>query len=233
MFDSLISIPSRPFNTTIWRVINPATLPNGQFDAEICYNTEMIPDIVDIMGKGRYFYNSFTDQQIQLSMTVREFASFMPSLLNSYSESTPINIGCRPDISEMVVDIKTADGSKMLQWPMRCVYVVSTTGEEFMSVLGEFRMSYVPQSNGQQLTGVVLSVSVHNLKPSNKFPIMGLSSLSEVMNRIGQTFKGMDLLSPGNIQVTLQNMFKYTAGDAGINGDAFCFKYLYSSSVEN
>jgi hypothetical protein len=229
-FDSTISIPNRPFNISIWRNITTEGMITSDYDAEICYNIELIPDILDILGKGRYFYLTPTEAQISLSLSIRQFASVMPELLNYYSEDTPVVVGCRPDISEMVVDLKKAP--RTLQWPFRCVYAVGSTGEEFLSALVEFRMLYtVSPINSNMMTATMNGAYVHNIKPASRYSVLSLSMISEIMNRFSQSFVNQSFLSPGYINVEINNMGSYDAKVAGVDGDAYCIRFSKRASM--
>lgn len=233
-FDSLISIPNRPFNTTIFKYINTPNQPQGPFDTEVCYNSELIPDILDILGKGRYFYLVANPQQVQLTLNVKTFASIMPEMLNHYPEETPINIGCRPEINEMAEDVNVVQNvsARVMQWPFRCVFVVDTTGEEILSSVVEFRMGYSPKvTTDYKLSMQIQFAYVHNMKPQSRFNVNSLSMISEVMNRFSQSFVNFDALTPGYVQVQLNNMGSYTPQKVYQNGDAYCITYTKTSAA--
>jgi len=65
--------------------------------------------MMDILGKGRYYYYIFTNEDMAYTMNVGNFLPIKPDLINRYSETDKVVVGCRPNINYRVTDMKIAD----------------------------------------------------------------------------------------------------------------------------
>ena len=233
-YNTTIILPGRPFITQIWRKIFPKLAP--QHDLEICYNEEIFADIMDTLGKGRYYYHVFTDQEMAYTMNAGNFYPVMPDLINRYVETEPVKIGCRPDISYRVVDLKIKDKPFYMQIPMRCTFVIARTGEEFMSASVDYRAKYTPMAYIDGGVSAELSdVHVHNVRASFWHTLGTQMELSEILDKTVSQFSSLNVIYPSRVSMAVHRpqRYQYKGLISDASSDAICVSFdKYSSMTE-
>jgi len=166
--------------------------------------------MMDILGKGRYYYYIFTNEDMAYTMNVGNFLPIKPDLINRYSETDKVVVGCRPNINYRVTDMKIADNPFVIQIPMRCDMVVSKTGEEFYSATVVYRANYKPMVTAAGgLYAVLHNVKVHYVVPNYFAEVNTQMEASEILDKTSLMFEGKSLLDPATIIVPVPRMTRY------------------------
>ena len=197
-YNTTVTIPQRPFITEIVKQITPKFSPDHQL--EICFNEEIFAATLDTLGKGRYNYHIFTSEELTYSLIVGNFLPIAPNLITKYMEWEPVQVGCRPDISERVVDLKVAGQGYYMQIPMKCAMSVCSTGEEFMSLTVEYRANYKPgaESSDGGIYALLENARVHNFH-LGYIQMQSLMKLNEMLDKMARFYNSMNVILPSKI----------------------------------
>jgi hypothetical protein len=225
-YNTTITIPNRPFITEMVRTVYPKVAPDHQL--EICFNEEIFADTMDTLGKGRYFYQEFENVIFGTELKVANFLPLIPSLVTKYSPQDGVRVGCRPDISERVVDLKIANKPLYMQIPLKCAMAITKTGEEFMSLTVELRANYKPAAYYDGGVYALLeNVRVHNYHAPFFYPLHTQMELNEILDRIANFYNNLNVIFPARVLAPLHRpqLYQYKALTTDTTADVICVKY--------
>jgi len=183
----------------MYRSMLGSVLPQGDFD--YCLNSQLVPDVMDILGKGGY-YDSEVDPTMMgfASNEVREFFPIFPNLEYKYKPTDQVKIVCSSSRFEATTDLKLHQFSTpvlILQNPLYCFFETVVDGEPFLVADIFIRFFYQMICKDEAFYGHVDGVELFGEKLTPDLPTNRKLILEDKLRIFVQNFHGTDLVSPG------------------------------------
>jgi len=210
-----------------YRRMNSSVVPQGDFD--FCFAGELVPDVMDVLGKGGYY-----DKEVDpltwdfKTREVQELFYFMPSLRERFKGTEEFSIFCMSSRYETINDLtqrELPDPLPELQNPVYCLLHIKSTGEYLFVVDIYARFFYELKPTSEGFFGHVRSVSLKDIQVVPPLPISKKEKLGEhVKAYLLYTFFDKELLSPG-ITVKPNRLNELVFDFAYFQDEAVCLYY--------
>ena len=210
----------------IFREMNSSVVPQGDFD--YCLAAELVPDVLDAMGKGGYNDVVVSPEAWGFKTnTVQEFFNILPSLKEKYLGDEEYVIHCQYSREETVNDvtqIEWMDPLLELQSPMHC-YLFTIVDSNFFLVVDIFmRFYYELKCKNESFYGHVRSAAIKSFRSLPQLPEKKHEILEEHVLIYTFSFNDKELLSPG-IKVLPNRKDELIFDWAYTKSEEICFYY--------
>eukprot|EP01022_Parablepharisma_sp_SALTPOND_P012402 TRINITY_DN1590_c1_g1_i1.p2 TRINITY_DN1590_c1_g1~~TRINITY_DN1590_c1_g1_i1.p2 ORF type:complete len:480 (+),score=39.45 TRINITY_DN1590_c1_g1_i1:3443-4882(+) len=210
----------------MYRQMKTDVVPQGDFD--YCLAAQLVPDVLDALGKGGYYDTEVPPELWGFETEkIREFFNIMPTLKERYTGEETFAIHCQSSRFETTNDI-TQRGSQspvlQMQNPTYCFVYVPATGEYFMMVDMFMRFYYEMKCTNESFYGHILFASLYGFKTLPDLPESKRLILDEHLQKFTSFFTDSELISPGiKVIPNRHNELKYDW--AYIRPEEICFYY--------
>eukprot|EP01022_Parablepharisma_sp_SALTPOND_P019048 TRINITY_DN3201_c0_g1_i1.p1 TRINITY_DN3201_c0_g1~~TRINITY_DN3201_c0_g1_i1.p1 ORF type:complete len:541 (-),score=20.30 TRINITY_DN3201_c0_g1_i1:368-1990(-) len=208
----------------MYRRMNSTVVPRGDFD--YCLAAELVPDVMDAMGKGGYNDKDEDPKKWGFeSNTIKEFFNILPSLKETYKGDEVFIVHCQSSRFETVNDVTQkgwTDPLLELQNPVYCMF--SVEGHYFLSVDTFMRFYYELKCKNESFYAHIRAALLKDFKTVPLLPEARKELLAEKVEAYTHTFYDTELLSPG-IKVMPNRHDELIFDWAYTKNEEICFYY--------
>jgi len=216
----------------MYRKVNSTVIPQSNFD--ICMNAELVPDVMDIMGKGGYHDREVDPRQWSFnSDEMREVFNILPNLEEKYNPTDKFIITCQCSRFETVNDMtqrQLLEPLLELQNPIYCMFRALKDDNFFLIVDIFFREYYELKNKQDVFYGHVRSIGMKDYRTTPSLPENRKQILTEHVISYMYTFFDTELLSPGlRVIPNRHNEVVYQWGY--LKEEEICFYYKENRTI--
>ena len=133
---SALLVTGRPYLNNIFRMvyskIDDANDP--KYDLSICYNLDLFWSHLEIKSKTRYYFTVPKENQINMTLEMKNIIEMRPELSDSYDESEKVTIGCRPDLYKTMQFVDYIGDKLIIRYPWYCLFEHEATGINLLNI---------------------------------------------------------------------------------------------------
>ncbi|MDR3737349.1 MAG: hypothetical protein P4L10_17715 [Acidobacteriaceae bacterium] len=218
----------------MYRKMNGTIVPQGDFD--YCLPAELIPAVLDTLGKGGYYDTEVMPEIWGFeSDSIKEFYNIIPSLKEKYPESAKFAIHCQSSRFETVNDITQRDWIEpvlQLQDPGYCFAYLVDEGEYFLLLDVFMRYYYEMKCKVDSYYGHILYSELYAFRTVPELPYSRHEIMGHHLTNYSEIFHDSELVSPG-IKVIPNRHTELTFASAYISREEICFYYKENRPIAN
>eukprot|EP00826_Nyctotherus_ovalis_P042260 TRINITY_DN4325_c0_g1_i9.p1 TRINITY_DN4325_c0_g1~~TRINITY_DN4325_c0_g1_i9.p1 ORF type:complete len:497 (-),score=86.22 TRINITY_DN4325_c0_g1_i9:157-1647(-) len=147
----------------MYRVLTERVSPIGQ--CNICLAAELLPDSVDVLGKGGYHEQDLLPKAWGFATnTVESLFPILPELSQDYKGDEEFKIYCRVSSGETINDITQRGNPEPfleMQYPTFCQFVATDRLEDLLMVDVFKRLAYIKNSTNATYNGYVTNAELY------------------------------------------------------------------------
>ena len=199
-FDSNLTMPSHSLFKKLFKHRKSDFVMES--DLEICYNSQLVPETVDLLGKAGFFDSSGTAQYVwdlESNGSVGDLSKIIPGLSLEYNRNIILDGQCQLEKDFTTNDISmryNPNPPTRLLFPYNCN--LTTHGNLVLETIGFYKVNYSLISvNNNVFLGHANEVSIHSIYTDPIIPKESLQELFLILQPMMKYFSNHDFFVPG------------------------------------
>ncbi len=209
------------------RKINGTIAPLGDF--EYCLPAEMIPDVLDVVGKAGYYNAEIEPEKWGFaSNNIKELYNIVPSLEKKYAPTTEFGISCSKGLLDGVLDLTQRDLQEPyleLQDPNLCFIYIKSNGDYvlLLDVFMRYAYEMICRVDASYYGHIRVS-QLYDFRSTPLLPVAKHAIMEQHLKNFSEMYQESALLSPG-IKVLPNRNSEVKFVSAHIQAEEICMFY--------